>query len=80
MIHGWKVDADYLIGKRFAFVGIPNAVEFTCVSAKEVAGETHISAHSTDGACKFVLMSGIQKLLKEGMLVEADGPPFTNLR
>lgn len=79
-IHGYTVDAKYLVGRRFRFVGQRHYPEFTCVSVKNVNKATQISVHSTDGKSQFVLMSSLQKLIREGLIEEADGPPFTNAK
>jgi hypothetical protein len=80
LIHGWRVDAEYLIGRRFEWTNNA-APDVTFVSWKKDGGIEFIRAHALDGGCHWMPMLDVCAAIEAGIFVEsAHGVPFTNDR
>lgn len=79
IINGWRVDAAYLIGRRFEFVDNA-APDVTFISAKGEGSDEQIRAHALDGGSWWLPMRDVLTAVATGVLVEAAGAPFVNDR
>jgi hypothetical protein len=78
LINGWRIDADYLIGRRFEFTN-GFAPDVTFVSARSLDGA--MRAHCKDGGKWWIPLDLVCVNIKAGVLVESEaGVPFTLTR
>ena len=77
-IGGWTVNADYLIGRRFAWRDGSPDVTFVSMTRDGLYIDL-IRAHIFGGGAQWLPLSRVQHAIAVGAMIEAEGAPFTNV-
>jgi hypothetical protein len=76
-VNGWRINAEYLVGRRFEFARMASFPDLTFVAANDARDE--VLAHAWDGTSSWVPVDTVAAVIAIGHLVESEhGVPFVN--